>query len=181
MSGKYCLVVLVALMAICLAGCGCFQQKPAVAQNPPPPVAQVEPVPEPVPVQPPPPAPVAQAPAPAIPVPESVFFSFDKADITPRAAVALKNQAEWLKQNPDAKVSVSGYADERGTEEYNKKLGQERADAVKGYLAQQGVSSHRITTSSYGKDKPVCAEQAENCYSANRRADLDVTGNTTTG
>ncbi len=179
MSGKNCLVVLVALMAICLAGCGCFQQKPAVAQNPPPPVTRVEPAPEPAPVQPPPPAPVAQAPV--IPVPESVFFSFDKADITPQAAVTLKNQAEWLKQNPDAKVSISGYADERGTEAYNQKLGQERADAVKGRLTQLGVSSDRMTTTSYGKDKPVCAEPAEKCYSANRRADLDMTGTTSTG
>jgi peptidoglycan-associated lipoprotein len=113
---------------------------------------------------------------PVPPVPESVFFSLDKSEITTQGAVTLKNQAEFLKQNPDRKVQISGYTDERGSDEYNQKLGQERADAVKGHLAQLGINADRMTTASYGKEKPVCTESTESCHAANRRVDLDVTG-----
>ncbi len=125
------------------------------AQPPPQRVTEVQPVP---------------------PVPESVFFAYDKSDITPQMSVALKNQAEWLKQNPDRKLEISGNTDERGTEGYNQRLGQERADVVKNHLVQLGVSPDRMTTTSNGKNNPVCSESTASCQAANRRVDLNGIG-----
>ena len=163
----FCVVLVSGLIAFGVAGCGCHEAKP-VAQNPPP-VARVEPAPQPPPQQ------VVEV-KPVPPVPESVYFALDKSDITPQGAVTLKNQAEFLKQNPDRKVQIAGNADERGTQEYNQALAQRRADAVKNHLASLGVSQERMTTMSYGKDKPVCTGSTADCNAANRRVDMDVTG-----
>jgi peptidoglycan-associated lipoprotein len=174
MKAKVCMVVLFGLVVLCLAACACGTSKPATAEVPPPPVARAEPAPQP----PPPeakapesvvPEPVAQKPAPA-----SVFFATDKSEITPEAAVVLKNQAEWLKENPEAKVEISGNTDQRASEEYNQALGQKRADAVKEYLVGLGVSGDRLETASYGKEKPLCSDLTKDCHATNRRADLNV-------
>jgi peptidoglycan-associated lipoprotein len=90
--------------------------------------------------------------------------------------VVLKNQAEWLRQNPNTKVEIAGNADQRASEEYNQKLAQERAEAVKEHLVGLGVSPDRLMTASHGKDKPVCGESTEACYAANRRVDMSVIG-----
>ncbi len=169
MKAKLYLVMALVAIAFCAAGCGCFQSKKG-----PPPVARVEPAPQPA-VQPPPPQ-VVVVPQPLAPIPESVFFATNKSEITPEGAVILKNQAEWLKQNPNARIEISGNADQRAGEEYNQELGRKRADAVKGHLVDLGVNPDRLKTTSLGKNKPVCAESTEACYAANRRVDLSVIG-----
>lgn len=169
MKAKFCLFLFVGFLAVCLTGCSCAQK---TAKVEPVPVTKLEPVAAPPAVQPmPPPKPVAQQ-----PMPQSVFFPTDKAEITPQTAVVLKNQAEFLKDNPGTKIEITGNADQRGSEAYNQTLAQKRADAVKGYLVEMGVNPDRLTTRSLGKDKPVCDESTGNCYAANRRADLQAIG-----
>ena len=84
----------------------------------------------------------------------------------------MKANAGWLKANPNVKVRIEGNCDERGTIEYNQALGQRRAAAAKKYLTDLGIASSRISLISYGKEKPVCSEQTEECWQKNRRDDL---------
>lgn len=170
MTRKVCIVLVFALIVLSVASC-CSRGKEAAAV----PVTRMETPPQPM-VQAPPPQPPPQRVVEVPPVPESVFFALSESEITPGAAVTLRNQAEFLKQNPDRKVQISGNTDERGSQEYNEALGQRRADAVKEHLVGLGVSEDRMTTTSYGKDKPVCEESTESCHAANRRVDLSVTG-----
>jgi peptidoglycan-associated lipoprotein len=97
------------------------------------------------------------------------YFDYDKADIRPDARDALSKTADFLKANPSIKVTVEGHCDERGSTEYNLGLGQRRADAVKQYLASLGVPADRMTTVSFGKEKPFCQEHNEACWQQNRR------------
>ncbi|OPY90213.1 MAG: Outer membrane protein P6 precursor [Syntrophaceae bacterium PtaU1.Bin231] len=133
---------------------------------------------------PPPPPPAAAAPAAvppvAAPVPpapeklEAIYFDFDKYVIKPEGREAMKRNAEWLQQNPDRKIVVEGNCDERGTNEYNMALGQRRADAGAKYLVDLGIARDRVSTVSYGEEKPICTEPNEACWSKNRRADFTV-------
>jgi peptidoglycan-associated lipoprotein len=84
----------------------------------------------------------------------------------------MKENADWLKANPKAKVRIEGNCDERGTIEYNQALGQRRAAAARKYLTDLGISSSRISLISYGKEKQVCSEQTEECWQMNRRDEL---------
>jgi peptidoglycan-associated lipoprotein len=105
---------------------------------------------------PPPPAP---APAPVRDFNQEVrdaFFDTDKADIRPDARDALSKTADFLKSEPSIKVTIEGHCDERGSTEYNLGLGDRRAAAVKAYLVSLGVSADRMTTVSFGKEKPFC-------------------------
>jgi|GEM_PF-544397 len=144
---------------------------PAVAAAPPP--TPTPPAPEPAA---PPPAETAR-PAPkdfaAVPELRSVHFDFDKADIRPSEAAILDGNAQWLKGN-DLLVLVEGHCDERGTNEYNLALGERRAKAVRDHLVSRGIAAERITTVSYGEERPVCTEAAEDCWRRNRRADMLV-------
>jgi peptidoglycan-associated lipoprotein len=97
------------------------------------------------------------------------YFDLDKADIRPDAREALSKSAELLRTYPQFKVAVEGHCDERGSTEYNLGLGDRRASAVKQYLVSLGISADRITTVSYGKEKPFCTEATEECYQKNRR------------
>lgn len=101
-----------------------------------------------------------------------VYFDFDKSFIRDDAKAVMKANAEWLKANPKAKITIEGNADERGTIEYNQALGQRRAVSAKQYLIALGVSGHRISLISYGKEKPVCTEHDEACWQKNRKDDL---------
>lgn len=103
---------------------------------------------------------------------DTVHFDYNEYAVREDDKALLKKQSDWLNKFPDVKVVVEGYADERGTREYNLALGGRRANAVKEYLVSLGVSSARIETISYGKDKPVCADSNEECWQQNRR---DVT------
>jgi peptidoglycan-associated lipoprotein len=103
---------------------------------------------------------------------EDVFFDFSKADLKPEAQTALSRDASYLKDHPDVKIQIGGYCDQRGSEEYNLGLGERRAEAAERYLANLGVATERMTTISYGKDRPFCTESTEDCYQKNRRAHM---------
>lgn len=101
---------------------------------------------------------------------DRVFFSFDSANLDDPARQTLGKEALWLKRFPNVQVAIQGNCDERGTREYNLALGARRAEAVKEYLTVAGVSAARLTTISFGKEKPVCSESNEACWTKNRRA-----------
>jgi peptidoglycan-associated lipoprotein len=97
------------------------------------------------------------------------YFDLDKADIRPDARAALSKTADFLKNYPRFKVAIEGHCDERGSTEYNLGLGDRRATAVKQYLVSLGIAADRISTVSYGKEKPFCMESNEACWQQNRR------------
>jgi peptidoglycan-associated lipoprotein len=97
------------------------------------------------------------------------YFDFNKADIRPDARQALAKTAEFLRNNPGVRATVEGHCDERGSTEYNLALGDRRAAAVKQYLVSLGISADRISTVSFGKEKPFCTQSNEACWQQNRR------------
>jgi len=107
---------------------------------------------------------------------QDAYFDYDKHTIRPDAQAALQKDAQTLadiiKQYPDFKLTVQGYCDERGSEEYNLALGDARAKQAKDYLASMGLPGDQLRTISYGKDKPVCTEHDEACWQKNRRAHI---------
>jgi peptidoglycan-associated lipoprotein len=123
------------------------------------------------------PAPEAGRPQPkefaGVPELQSVYFDFDKADLGAGEALVLDKNAEWLKSN-DMRVLIEGHADERGTNEYNLALGERRAKAAREHLISRGIDADRITTVSYGEERPACTERNEECWKRNRRTDLLV-------
>ena len=124
-------------------------------------------------------APAAKQPAPAAAVKpaetsgmimqEDIFFEFDKSTLTPAAQDNLMRKAAWLRENPDVTVTIEGHCDERGTNEYNLALGDRRADSAKSFLVDLGIASSRMTTISYGEERPLCMQQTEECWAKNRR------------
>ena len=105
---------------------------------------------------------------------DRVFYGYDKYNLTAEARATAKNQAAWLKANPTVTVTVEGHADERGTREYNLALGERRATALKNYLVTLGVSSSRVATISYGKERPVALGHNDEAWSQNRRGVMTV-------
>ena len=101
---------------------------------------------------------------------DRVFFDTDQTDLSPTAQATLDKQAAWLGQYNRYAFTVEGHADERGTREYNFALGAKRAQAVHDYLAAKGVSTSRMKTISYGKERPVAVCDDISCWSQNRRA-----------
>jgi len=123
------------------------------------------------------PAVVAPPPAPSITDIEffnanikDIFFEYDKYEIRDDARLILQDNARALTQRGSIKLSIEGHCDERGSEKYNLALGDKRANSVRDFLIGQGVSSDRIDTVSYGKERPFCQEQSEACWQLNRRA-----------
>ncbi|MBM3543398.1 MAG: peptidoglycan-associated lipoprotein Pal [Alphaproteobacteria bacterium] len=106
----------------------------------------------------------------AVNVGDVVHFQVDSWALTGEAQSILRNQARWLSQYPQYRVTIEGHADERGTREYNLALGARRATTVKSFLAQSGVNGGRIKTISYGKERPVATCDDISCWSQNRRA-----------
>lgn len=100
---------------------------------------------------------------------DRVFFGTDRYDLTGEAQAALQKQAAWLVKYPNYKVTVEGHADERGTREYNLALGEKRATSVANYLVALGIDKGKITTISYGKEKPAVDGHDETAWSQNRR------------
>ena len=99
-----------------------------------------------------------------------VLFDYDKSNIRSGEESKLLNIATYLKMNPNIRFQIEGHADERGGQEYNIALGDERAAAVKKYLAGQGMAEVRMSPVSYGEEKPICTVMAESCWERNRRA-----------
>jgi peptidoglycan-associated lipoprotein len=100
----------------------------------------------------------------------TVHFALDKYDIDAEARAILDSQAAWLAKYPNVPVSLEGHCDERGTREYNLGLGDRRANAAKNYLAARGVAPGRISTISYGKERPIALGSDEASWAQNRRA-----------
>jgi peptidoglycan-associated lipoprotein len=158
------------LSAALLLG-ACTHKQEAVQTAPPPAAA---------------PAPMAAAPTSSIipgsaedlrvNVGDTVHFAVNEYNIEDADKALLGRQAAWLAKYPSVRVTVEGHADERGTREYNLALGARRANAVKEFLVSQGVSTGRVETVSYGKERPICTESGEGCWSQNRRGVTTVTG-----
>ena len=105
---------------------------------------------------------------------EYIYFDFDKSEIKADAKAVLEKKAAWLRANPSYKVRIEGNCDERGTNEYNLALGDRRAKAAQKYLNALGISMDRMSTISYGEEKPICTEKNENCWSKNRRDEFKL-------
>jgi peptidoglycan-associated lipoprotein len=105
-----------------------------------------------------------------------VYFSTDSAELSPESQQTLLNQARWLKQYSHHPITIEGHADERGTREYNLALGMKRAQVVRAFLIQQGISQARIRAVTYGKERPVAVCNDISCWSQNRRAQTVVNG-----
>ena len=103
-------------------------------------------------------------------VPDRVFFATNESVLTTASRETLRKQAAWLRKNSKVNVVLEGHADERGTREYNLALGERRANAAKDYLMTYGISWKRISTISYGKEKPVNPGSSALAWSQNRRA-----------
>ena len=101
---------------------------------------------------------------------ENVYFDFDNATLDYQAQELLKQKAMWLRDFPDANVVIEGHCDERGTNAYNLALGERRAESAKAFLVNLGISDARLTTISYGEEKPLDMGQNEEAWAKNRRA-----------
>jgi peptidoglycan-associated lipoprotein len=105
---------------------------------------------------------------------EDIYFDFDKSTLTPAAQDNLMQKAEWLRENPDATVTIGGHCDNRGTPEYNLALGDRRAESAKAFLVDLGIDASRLTTISYGEERPVDPRNNEEAWAKNRRDHFEV-------
>jgi peptidoglycan-associated lipoprotein len=156
------LLLAVSLVAIA----GCAKKPPKVL--PPPPVDNAGPVTPPT---------TSNAPIPgsqedfvASVASDRIFFALDQSDVDQPSQATLQSQAAWLARYSQKRITVEGHADERGTREYNLALGERRANSTKNALAALGVDASRITTISYGKERPDATGSDEASYAKNRRA-----------
>ena len=135
----------------------------------------------------PPPPPAAPAPVTSSIIPgsaqdfkvnvgDTVHFALNQYNIEDNDKGTLGKQAAWLTRYPAVRLTIEGHCDERGTREYNLALGARRANAVKEFLVAQGVAAGRLETVSYGKERPICTESGEDCWSQNRRGVSVITG-----
>ena len=159
--------LLVTAALIVTAGCA---KKKVEELPPPPPPPAAEPAP------PPPPPPVSSI------VPgsradflnqagtDTIHFGTDMYDLDDEDVATLTKQATWLGQYPNVRVTIEGHCDERGTREYNLALGDRRANSAKNFLVSHGVDASRISTISYGKERPVAMGSDEDSWAQNRRA-----------
>jgi peptidoglycan-associated lipoprotein len=169
-------LTLIAATALSLAACA-SKPKPAYPTTAPPPAAPEAPR---GPSAPPPAQPVTQGALPGserdfvINVGDRVFFDFDQYSVRTDATPLLEAQAGWLKRYPAVQVRIEGNCDERGTREYNLALGARRANAVREFLVARGVDPGRISTVSYGKEKPIDLGSGDETDQRNRNAHTAV-------
>ena len=153
---------------------GACTHKQEAVNTTPPPVAAPAPAPQ--------PAPVTSSIIPGsaedfrVNVGDTVHFALNQYNIEDADKQVLGRQAAWLSKYPAVRVTVEGHCDERGTREYNLALGARRANAVKEFLVAQGVAAGRLETVSYGKERPICTQSSEDCWSQNRRGVSVITG-----
>jgi peptidoglycan-associated lipoprotein len=105
---------------------------------------------------------------------QDIFFDYDKYDVRGDAQATLSHDAAYLLSHTNAKILIGGYCDERGSNEYNLALGQNRANSARKVLVDAGVAASRIRVISYGKEKPFCTESTEACWQKNRRAGFSL-------
>jgi peptidoglycan-associated lipoprotein len=161
-------LLLVTSAALALSACA----KKAPPELPKPP-QDTAPTPTPTPVPTPTPSgprPGSQADFIASVASDRIFFDTDKSDVDDPDKATLQSQAAWLQKNPQARVTIEGHADERGTREYNLALGERRANSAKNYLASLGIDAGRLTVISYGKERPDALGSDEASWAKNRRA-----------
>lgn len=103
---------------------------------------------------------------------ENVYFEFDSSALDYTAQELLKQKGMWLTDNPDVNVVIEGHTDERGTNAYNLALGERRAESVKAFLTDLGIDAARMTTISYGEEKPVAMGSDEESWAKNRRVEF---------
>lgn len=101
---------------------------------------------------------------------KDIYYDFDSTALRDDAIAVLKQNAEWMKNHPTARVEVEGHCDDQGSAEYNLALGAKRAQVAKEFLVSLGVAADRLVTISYGKEAPACFEHTEECRVKNRRA-----------
>ena len=176
-----------AVAGVLVLSAACHKQVAAVHPPPPPPPAEAKAAPASAPQ--PAPVHVAQNSTPAMPDAvtkiriqelidriQDVYFGYDKHNLTPEAESTLESDAktlrEILQQYPNYKLTVEGFCDERGSEEYNLALGDERAKKAEEFLVNLGLPAGQLRTVSFGKEKPVCTEHTEACWQRNRRAHI---------
>ena len=105
---------------------------------------------------------------------QDIPFKFYKYDLDERSKKVLRENAEYLKKHPNAKIEIQGHCDERGSNNYNIALGERRANSTKKFLMDLGVSKDRMHIIRYGEEKPLCTDSNENCWWKNRRAHFMV-------
>ena len=110
---------------------------------------------------------------------DRVYFDLDRYTIRSEAFPRLDAQVAWLQRYPSVTIRIEGNADERGTREYNLALGARRAESVRAYLVQRGVSAGRIDTISYGKERPIAAGSNEEAFARNRNAHTAIVSGAT--
>ncbi len=103
----------------------------------------------------------------------TIYFEFDKSNLTSKSIQILKSVASALNENKSIQVTLAGHADERGTREYNLALGQRRAETVSDYFILNGISKNRISVKSYGEERPLVLGQDDESYSKNRRVEIN--------
>ena len=102
-----------------------------------------------------------------------IFFEFDSSTLSAEAESILKAKAEYMRRNPSLSILIEGHCDNRGTTEYNLALGERRAESVKGFLVDLGISETRVRTISYGEERPLVEGDQESSWSRNRRAHFE--------
>ncbi len=107
-------------------------------------------------------------------VTEDIYFEYDSSALLPEARELLKRKAEFLLANPQISIVIEGHTDERGTSEYNIALGERRAESVRTFLEGLGVASSRMSTVSYGEEKPIDPGHNEAAWAKNRRAHIEI-------
>jgi peptidoglycan-associated lipoprotein len=106
----------------------------------------------------------------------TIFFDFDRSEITDDARSKLDQKVPILTQNSGVRIRIAGHTDSRGSDEYNLALGQRRAAAAKRYLTDRGIDGSRIEIVSFGEERPTCTDESEGCWSRNRRDEFEITG-----
>ncbi len=170
--------LLLAASVIAVSACATKPPPPPAATSTPPPASQ--PAPPPPPYQPP----VSQAPTGPVAgsvedfvvnAGDRVYFETDQSTLTAEGQRILDMQAAWLGRYPAVQVRIEGNADERGTREYNLALGARRAESVRAYLSSRGVAASRVSTISYGKERPIDGGTGDESWAKNRNGHTAIT------